>query len=61
VRPLCFGAEVFRVCELCDAQACGQLGARLAIGHGAAWVRWVFVTVVAALLALMAWQLIAET
>ena len=38
----------------------GQLGARLAIGKGSAWVRWVFVGVVAALLARLAWQALAE-
>ncbi len=34
----------------------GRLGARLAIGKGSAWVRWVFVVVVTALLARLAWQ-----
>lgn len=37
----------------------GLLGARLAIGRGAAWVRWVFVAVVSALLLRLGWQVLA--
>lgn len=37
----------------------GQLGARLALGKGSAWVRWVFVTVVSALLLRLGWQVAA--
>jgi uncharacterized protein len=37
----------------------GFLGARLAIGRGAAWVRWVFVTVASALLLRLGWQVFA--
>jgi uncharacterized membrane protein YfcA len=34
----------------------GRVGARLAIGKGNAWIRWIFVGVVTVLLARLAWQ-----
>ncbi len=34
----------------------GRIGARLAIGKGNTWIRWIFVGVVAILLARLAWQ-----
>ena len=37
----------------------GQAGARLAIAKGNAWIRRVFVIVVGALLARLAWQVVA--
>lgn len=36
----------------------GLLGARLAIGRGAGWVRWVFVAVASALLLRLGWQVL---
>lgn len=39
----------------------GRVGARLAIGKGNAWIRWIFVGVVTVLLARLAWQVAAGT